>query len=249
MFTSDNDELFCAKVVDSTELCFVRQKRCFLPFMSERKQALAQTRLKAISFENYCFFGGYENSERNMLGFFPDNPILTEFPVSALELSFRKCDKLTHRDFLGAVMALGIERETVGDILVEDGRCVIFVKTELKDYITSQLFKAGNVGVKFNDADLSDLPEGRGKTEKSFTVSSLRLDNIVSAVCGYSREKTRNIILSGNVCINYLETQNVSKILKVNDILTVRGMGKFILSGVLGQTKKGRIKISIIYFR
>ena len=88
------------------------------------------------------------------------------FPICGIEFSFRKCDRLTHRDFLGSLMSLGIERETVGDILVEDGRAVVFVKAELSDYVKSQISKVGRVGVKVDDADLSKLPQGRGVEEK-----------------------------------------------------------------------------------
>lgn len=249
MYISDNDELLRSKVDDAVTLCLTRQKPCFLSFMSERKQMIVINYLKMICYDNYLFFGGYDDSERKMLGIFYDDSSNTEFPISAVEFKFRQCDNLTHRDFLGTLMSLGIEREIIGDILVEDGRCVVFVKTEMKDYITSQIFKIGNVGVKIKDADLTKLPQGRGREEKSYTVSSLRLDNIVSAVCNCSREKTRNIILSGDVCINYLETKNVSCNLKQSDVFTIRGFGKFILNSVLGTTKKGRLKISVIYFR
>ncbi len=217
--------------------------------MSERKQYLALQYLKSVCFENFMFFGGFENSERKMLGLFFDETDSSAFPIAALEFTFRSCDKLTHRNFLGALMSLGIERETVGDILVEDGRCVVFVKSELKDYIASQIFKIGNVGVKLKDADLSKLPAGRGVTELSYIVSSLRLDNIVAAVCRLSREKTRELILSGSVCVNYSEVKNVSYILKPDNVFTIRGKGKFVLSAVLGTTGKGRLRISVIYFR
>ena len=95
------------------------------------------TTLDSSGFLTYRFYGGYEDSERKVLGlYFYDE--IEDFPVTALEITFRKADKLTHRDFLGALMSLGIERDTVGDILVEDGRCVVFVKSEISSYITSQ---------------------------------------------------------------------------------------------------------------
>ncbi|MEE1319695.1 MAG: YlmH/Sll1252 family protein [Ruminococcus sp.] len=248
MYTSDKDELFYSKLYDAVCLCLTRQKPYFFSFLSERKQALAENYLKSVCFESYSFFGGYENSERRVLGLFFDEPD-DNFPVSALEFTFRTCDKLTHRDFLGALMSLGIERETVGDILVEDGRCVLFVKSELKEYVVSQIFKIGNVGVKIKDADISRLPQGRGFEEISYTVTSLRLDNIVSALAGVSREKTKTIILTGNVSLNYLQNQNVSHIMHEGDVLTIRGKGKYILSGILGETRKGRIRISVLYYR
>ena len=172
-----------------------------------------------------------------------------EFPVSALEFRYRNCDKLTHRDFLGALMSLGIERETVGDILVEGGRTVVFIKSELKDYIISQISKIGNVGVKICNADLTKLPKGRGTEDLSLVVSSLRLDNIVAGVTGLSREKTKSLILTGNVSLNYIQTMNISQIANAGDVLIIRGKGKYILNAVMGETKKGRIRISLIHFR
>ena len=247
MFISDNDKLFYSKLDDAIYLCNVRQKPYFMSFMSERRQAVASEYLKTVCFDNYLFFGGYENSERKILGLFFDE--VTEFPISAIEFNFRSCDKLSHRDFLGALMSLGIERETVGDILVEDGRCIVFVKSELKDFIVSQLFKIGNVGVRIIEANLNHLPEGRGYDEAFYTVSSLRLDNIISAVTGLSREKTKILILSGNVSYNFIPNQNVSLILKEKDSFIIRGKGKYIINGILGETRKGRIKISVIHFR
>ncbi|MGN1433856.1 MAG: RNA-binding protein [Ruminococcus sp.] len=248
MYTSDKDELFCSKLDDVANLCYTRQKPYFLPFLSERRQALAEKYLKSIYFENFCFFGGYDKSERKMLAMCYDDSE-PEFPISALEFRYRNCDKLTHRDFLGALMSLGIERETVGDILVEDGKTVVFIKSELKDYIFSQISKIGNVGVKIYDADLTKLPKGRGTEEFSLVVSSLRLDNIVAAVTGLSREKTKSLILTGNVSLNYIQTMNISQSTNVGDVLIIRGKGKYILNAVMGETKKGRIRISLIHYR
>ncbi len=249
MFTSDDDKQLIAQLNDGIDLCLTRQKPYFMPFMSERKQALLLSELKKAYFDNYLFFGGYGNSERKMLGLFFDEPSESSFPISAIEFSFRKCDKLTHRDFLGSLMSLGIERETVGDILVEDGRGVVFVKTELSDYVKSQISKVGRIGVKVADADLSKLPQGRGFEEKTYIVSSLRLDNIVAAVCKLSREKTRTVIMSDSACVNFEETKNVSLNLKENDVFTIRGKGKFVLKSILGTTGKGRIRISVIHYK
>ena len=171
------------------------------------------------------------------------------FPVSALEFKYRKCDELSHRDFLGALMSLGIERETVGDILVDNGRTVVFLKSEIKNYVVSQIFKIGNIGVTISDANILKLPAGNKTEELSFIVSSMRIDNIVAAICSLSREKTKALILSGNVSVNFLENKNVSFNLRSGDKIVIRGKGKYILNNILGTTKKGRIKISVVHFR
>lgn len=249
MFISDKDKLFCSKLDDAVELCLTRQKPYFFSFMSERKQLVAKNYLKSVCFENYAFFGGYENSERKVLGLFFDEPAENDFPVSPIVFKFRKCDKLSHRDFLGALMSLGIEREAVGDILIEDGKCVVFVKTELENYITSQIFKIGNVGVSFDTYNPSSLPCGRGVEEDTYIVSSLRLDNVVAAVTGLSRDKTKTLILSGCVSVNFIPTQNVSQIINIDTTLIIRGRGKYILNDITGKTKKDRIRISVLHYR
>ena len=249
MYTSDNDDkLFRSQIDDAIGLCEKRQKPYFFSFLTERQQAVARQYMDSIHFPNYRFYGGYDDCERAVLGlWFYDE--IEEYPVSALEITFRKADKLTHRDFLGALMSLGIERETIGDILVEDGRCIVFVKSEIKDYILSQLFKIGNAGVKIHEAEPDKLPQGRGFEELNLTVSSLRLDNVVAAVSGLSRDKTKQCILSGNVTLNFLPCENVSKSVSEGDSLSIRGKGKYKISGVLGETKKHRIRIKAIHFR
>lgn len=246
-YTSDNDRLFLSKLDDGIYLCEKRHKPYFFSFMSEREQVIAERHLSSRGFHNFSFYGGYDNAERKVLGLFYEDE--TDFPICALSFSFRKSDKLTHRDFLGALMSLGMERETVGDILVEDGRCVTFVKEEIKDYISSQLFKVGNAGVKISNADPGDLPRGRGFDTKDYTVSSLRLDAVVAAVSGLSREKTKQLVLSGSVAHNHLVCQNISQSVCEGDTVTVRGKGKYVINGVLGETKKHRIRISIIHYR
>ena len=246
-YTSDNDKLYLSKMDDGVYLCGKRQQPYFFSFLSEREQAVAGAHLDSIGFHQYGFFGGYESAERKLLGLFFDEE--QPFPIAAVAFEFRESDKLTHRDFLGALMSLGIERETVGDILVEDGRCVAFVKSEISDYVISQIFKVGNVGVKVSLTDAQNLPKGRGFEEKDYTVASLRLDAVVSAVTGLSREKSKRIIQMGNVTHNHLECQNGSRQVELNDVLTVRGKGKYVINGVLGETKKHRIRISIIHYR
>lgn len=246
MFTSDL-KLFNSKLDDAVYLCEKRHSPYFTSFFTEEEQAYARQYLKSVHYDNYSFFGGYDNSERKVLGLFYDEP--QPFPVKAILFTFRKNDKLTHRDFLGSLMSLGIQRDTVGDILVEDGRAVVFVKSEIRDYISSQISKVGRVGVAVSSFDASDLPQGRGFEEKEFTVSSMRLDNIVSAVSGLSREKAKNLLISGSVSVNHLPCQKISRVLNEGDKLTIRGKGKYEICGVNGVTKKHRIRISIIYYR
>ena len=246
MYTSDHSLLY-SKLDDAVYLCQQRMKPYFFSFLTEEQQACAERYLRSVCFENYSFFGGYEGAERKVLGLFFDDP--APFPVFPIEFIFRPSYKLTHRDFLGALMSLGLERETVGDILIEDGRAVAFVKTEIKDYVMSQIGKVGNVGVKLSEAKEGALPKGRETKEMIYSISSMRVDNIVSAVTGLSREKSKELILSGLVSINHFPCSKISRTINEGDKLTVRGKGKYEICGVLGNTKKHRIRISIIHYR
>lgn len=245
--SSDDERLFLSKLDDGVRLCEKRRRAYFFSFLTEREQMLAKRHLDCTGFHSYKLSGGYDGAVRRMLGLFYDGE--EEFPIRAVELTFRKSDKLTHRDFLGALMSLGIERETVGDILVEDGRCVIFVKEEIRDYICSQLFKVGSAGVKIAEGETGTLPQGRGFEELTVTVPSLRIDAVVAAITGLSREKTKSLFLSGAVFRNYEECKNFSRQVEEKDIMTVRGKGKYMIGAVAGETRKHRIKLIIIHYR
>ena len=105
------------------------------------------------------------------------------------------------------------------------------------------------MGVKLSEASEGSLPKGRETKEMIYSVSSMRVDNIVSAVTGLSREKSKELILSGLVSVNHFSCSKISRTINEGDKLTVRGKGKYEICGVLGNTKKHRIRISIIHYR
>lgn len=247
-FTSDKeDKELISRVEDIADLSLTRNKPYYLGFLNEREQYIIE---KTFPFyETYfSFFGGYKNAKRRFLCFSQDIVDEAEYPFSAVYFTFRKTDKLTHRDFLGALMNLGIERNCVGDIVVNEGKAVCFVKNEIKDYIQSQISKIGRVGVKISDKSL-DIDYSDNIKELQLIVSSLRLDVIAAALTKLSRGKTADFILSGKVYVNYSENKNVSHTLCEGDILSVRGYGKFVIKNQIGTTKKGRIKIIINHYR
>ena len=174
------------------------------------------------------FFGGNGGQERCRAFFLPsyiDEIDMTEY-IKALRISF-SFKTLSHRDFLGAILNLGIKRECVGDIYV--------------DYIKINLTKVGSVGVVIEEVALKDvkLPE-LSFEEIKFTVQSLRLDSIASGIFRVSREKMSSIIKTGIVTLNYLVCDNVSKNIEINDIISIRGYGKAIISEIGGQSKSGK---------
>lgn len=247
-YTSDNeDKELLSRVEDLADLSFTRHKPVFLGFLNEREQYIINNTFPFYS-SNISFFGGYDGAKRRILCFSGEE-LLPDFPIEPIYFKFRKSDKLSHRDFLGALMNLGIERNCVGDIVVNEGEAVCFVKEDIAEYICSQLSKIGRVGVRIVKGSECDIDYGEATELLSLIVSSMRLDVVCAAIIKLSREKTANLILSGKVFTNYFENKNVSCVLKQDDILTIRGYGKFIVKEQLGTTKKGRIKINIVHYR
>lgn len=239
------DSVLTARIEDAVCLCELRNYPHFVGFLDERQAAMAEKIAKGLRFERYMLWGGYDDAQRVIFGAFPERqqPDCDSFPVLPLYTAFRKEDTLSHRDFLGSLMSQGIGRETVGDILVEEGRCVIFVRQEVSQYITGQMQKVGGAGIRFIKGDTSDLPKGRGFEELHSTISSARLDCVVASFTHSSREKADCLIKSGNVSMNYEIVLSGSTKVLPNHILSIKGYGKYCVDQIGPPTKKGRLKL------
>lgn len=247
MARTADDTILEAKLQDAVRLSFSGGRPRFVGFLDERQADAARAVMNKICFENYMLWGGHSGSERVVFGAFPDfqDPDPSAFPIVAVTARFRKADVLTHRDFLGALLSHGINRETLGDFLVEEGRGILFVREEIADFLMSQVEKVGRVGVKLSLGAEEPLPLGRQMEERSCVVSSLRLDCIVAAVLGVSREKSASLISSGMVSLNHAETLAPAQQVKEGSKLSIRGKGRYILSGIGRVTKKGRLGITV----
>lgn len=240
------DAILEAKLCDAVRLAQSGSQPRFVGFLDERQALAAQKTINHILFKNYMLYGGYDGSERVVFGAFPDfiAPDAAKFPISAVTASYRACDRLTHRDFLGALLANGIQRETLGDILVEEGRCVIFARSEISEFILSQTQKIGRVGVRLVKGAMQPLPSGRNFEDFSAVVASARLDCIVAAAIGTSREKSSEIIRAGLVMLNHEVNTSVSAVVAPDSKLSIRGKGRFVLDRLGPMTKKGRLSIA-----
>lgn len=217
----------------------------FLGFLSEEEAAFANKRFPQNPY--LLLFGGYDCAKRVYAGLFPQNisPSNLAFPIKAITVSYRKQDTLCHRDFLGAVLALGIKREAIGDILIEDGRAIIFANNSVARLITEELNKVGRVGVKTELGMSCDLPLREKRENVSLTVSSLRLDCVIAAICSVSRGTAADIINEKRVSINSVPCEKATKTIEDGDKITIRGKGKFTIMNSDGVTKKGRIKLTV----
>lgn len=235
------EQEFCRHICDLIVSSEKNNRPKFSSFLTEREQQLAL--YEANSLETECmFWGGYTDASRKI--FAVNIKDTDDFPLKALTFSFRQSDKLTHRDFLGAIMSLGLKRSSVGDIKVSEDKAVVFILENVSFPLLTEIRKVGNVGISIFEGIKGDLP--RQEYENiSLIVSSERIDAIVSAVCGKSREKALSMIKSGFVVLNGIQVDSPSKKVEIDDIFSVKGYGKYILSNIGGVTKKGKDYIEI----
>ncbi len=238
------DRLLLSRAYDAIELSERTSSPRFLGFLNEHELSFLKANISPK--RDVSYFGGYPDAVRLMMGAGAEE---YSFPITALEFSYKQEFDLRHRDFLGALMALGLRRDTLGDILCEPGRAVVFVRDDVAEYVLSQVDKIGRVGVKVGYADLTALPVPDDVEEQVFTLSSLRLDAFVAAATGLSREKAARLIKSELVTVDHVIKTDVSAQLYEGATVTIRKYGKFVLSASLGLSRKGRLRVSVKRFR
>lgn len=243
------DKLFEARLSDMTGRCERSGAAVFSNFLDERQCAEAEQWCPRNTGDlKYMFFGGYPDAKRRMLSFFPDYCeayIMEEFPIKCLTFTFRREDRLTHRDFLGTFMGMRLKREIIGDIIISEGIAQAFVTDIAARLILSTVSKIGKIGVKVSDDCPFKIEIKQEFQEISGTVASLRLDCVIGLAAKLSRENAAKLIRAEKVDVNHLTAVSVSQTVNKGDILSVRGSGRFVLAGIDGETKKGRIHISL----
>ncbi len=242
--TSDEDKLFLSRMCD---LCDKSENTGLIMhsrFLTPREQMLLKDRLRF--FVKAEFLGGYDDADRKIAVFVPNDWQDMSFPISAVRVSPTNKRTYSHRDYLGSVLSLGIVRELVGDIVLDDDGAVIFVMEEIADFIMMNLSRVAHATVRINLLN----PPFEINVEKKFkdttaTVSSLRLDCVLSAILGKSRASSTEFIEEGLTQVNYEVVKSVTHKIKNGDIISVKGFGKAQVATDERLTKKGRIHIDI----
>lgn len=188
--------------------------------------------------------GVFDDSERRMISF--NNIYETPFPMKLLKIkNTSKFNELTHKDFLGGILAVGIERNKIGDLLVKGDTCYVPVHEDIEGFLISNIDKIGKTVCKVEVLEQCEsLPQFSFK-EEVILVSSLRIDGIVSKLANVSRNKAQMMIDQGRILIDYVKVRNKSYEVKEEERITIRGIGKFILGSIIGTSKSGRLKVSI----
>jgi len=250
IFTDPEEKLLFAKASDRLAECKKKNKNTFTDFLDPFK---TEKFLRAFSREaglTMRAFGGHNEAERRMIGFSVDEDFSDEdFPIEALNVKFdpRFHKPPRHRDYLGSLFALGIDRAKTGDIILVENGAVIFVCREIAEFVAENFIRTGNAAVRC-EAGAALFEAAAGKPPRRITVASLRLDAVVSGAFKISRSKSAALVESEKVFVNWTPAINPSKQLNEGDVVTVRGLGRIKIEGAAGKTKKDRFIINITMY-
>lgn len=200
------------------------------------------------SFNNDTFkvdsYGGFKDCERRMISF--NNIYNVSYPIKVLKIeSTSKFDNLCHKDYLGAVLALGIRRNKIGDLLLKEDVCYLTVCEEIEEFLINNLNSIGKSPCRVTIVENNFEELVPNFKEEIILVQSLRIDSIVSKLIRASRSKAQAIIEEGMVLLDYNKVKDKSREVKVEERITIRGNGKYILDKVIGNSKSGKFKVLV----
>ena len=241
--------MFQKRLTELSETAYQRDIVMFSDFLNLNELNILHSTPKNMFSSRYETYGGYELAERQMVAFLPDALYYEyEYPFKVIKitpLSKKFAEQLTHRDYLGAVLSLGIERSKIGDILVKEQECFLFASNAIAPYICDSLTRIRHTEVLASEEHKEEIDYDLKFQEVTGTVASVRLDAVLSLGFSLSRSKLTGLIEGGKVFVNgKLITTNGYR-LKDNDIISVRGMGRICYQGILSETKKGRYFIAV----
>lgn len=257
-YRDKDDKILLAQIMDKIEMVEKKNKIEYTDFLDLAQLELAQKFINKIKIENFIFYGGFEQAERKMIVFYPEkfNSIVVEknlaniVQIIRVELPNDLKGKYTHRDYLGAVIKLGVERKKVGDIIVDNNGADIIVDKDISKFLFENLssltrFSKSTITIQ----NIEDLRAVEIKKEEiEIIVSSLRLDNVISELARCSRNKALDIINTERVLVNFECETKKTKQIKMGDMVTIRGKGRFFIKEIAGQTRSGRTVIIIEKF-
>ncbi len=235
------------RILDKIEIVLNRHIIQNTDFLDPYETHLAQSILNSFPDISYCVSGGYKDAERNIIVLWPDylNYSHEMEAIKSFKLTYAN-EELSHKDFLGSLLSLGIIREKIGDILVHKDHAYIILKKEISDFIMYNLEKIKNQRVNISQVGLDQIEVAEIKyKEIQVFVSSLRLDSLISASYNLSRKDSLNIIEAQQVKVNWELIDKPAREVKPGDIISVRRYGRLKLEGVIGYSKRGRVRCLI----
>lgn len=236
----DENLITIKKIVDRMELALKKHEILSTDFLNPYEVELAKSILNRFDI-GWISDGGYDDAERRIIYLYP-NYILDLKKDKVSCLSIEKQDGINHKDVLGSIIGLGVDRAKIGDIIFSN-YIYIFVKNEQYEFLRYNLKKIGKYNIKFLDEPFKMIE--KKFVDKKIIVSSLRLDNVLSSALNISRSKVNNLIKSGKVNVNFKVETKTSIQLTESDTLSVRGFGRIIFDNIENTTRKGNFVLNI----
>ena len=250
-YKGTDGEATAVKLVDFAAQAIKNRKCKLTGFLSPFEQEMAGVIAKSLGELNVDFYGGYRGAERQRAAFchedFQGTP---NFEIGVIKAEWNgEFVRLGHRDVLGSIMNLGVDREYIGDVIATRECAKILVDKKMCDYFIMNLTQIGGTSVKssLDEPENISAKEERIKEIKA-TVASLRADSIAAAGFGMSRSKAATEILAEKIKLNWQTVKNAAQSVKAGDVLSMRGRGRLEVAEVRGQTKKGRIGVLLRRF-
>lgn len=255
--TTSEERLLAGLLWDKARLADQAGRLTSTKFLSPAEAAFAQTVCDRAGFSAVPD-GGYDGAERCVMLMLPEwmepdeATFAPENPITVIRLKPHGKTALTHRDYLGALMGSGIQREALGDILVEEGNAFVFCLSELTPYLLQNLTQAGAERLTLSVAERSDAAAAVAAQAGEIidaTVMSLRLDAVLAIGFRMARESAKSAVLQGLCSVNHRVVNKPERTVLAGDLLSLRGHGRIRLLEITGETRKGRTKICLMRFR
>ncbi len=252
-------KLLIAKLTDKIKECKTKNKIVNTEFLNMNQKIIIKKELSRLKEKNYLFFGGYEEANFEVLVIYPQKfseEIVQENlknMVKAIKIKLPKelIGKYEHKNYLSAVMQQGLGRERIGDIIVHSDEAYIFALSENVEYLKNSL--QNMTRFRKSTIEIIDYEKVKIKPQEFFDfdikVASNRIDAIVAEIIKTSRNKAEEYIDNKKVLVNYKEELKYTKTIRENDIIVIRGKGKFIIDYIGDKNQKGRVTIKVKQYK
>lgn len=243
-FGDQDDQQLADRLKDIVSQAKDECRPFYTTFLNIKQRAFARKILSEKKDIAFSFWGGFAEAERMVCAVYPDWMVEITYPIVQLRVKWKGKDELTHRDFLGAVLHLGIARDRIGDIVITEGGGFLAVLQGIAPYLQNNLVTVGRCTVQSVEAgDFSNMQAEKKFVTKSDTIASPRLDCVVAALLDFSRGDAQKLVAAQYVSVDWEMVDATDFIIRENQVISIRGEGRFQIDTIGPQTKKGRLHI------
>lgn len=222
-------------------------------FLNPRERAIIASLLGQKKQVKFCANGLFQQAERRRGLFYPEyfNPKQEDFQLALMEIKYPvKFAQLEHRQILGTLLGSGLKRSAIGDILTDGIHWQVIIEKPMVEFLKQEIERIGKIKVQLEEISFSQLLQPKIEWEKaSFSVSSLRIDNLVASVCHFSRARCKQLLAAKKVHLNWMLIEQPDFDLKLQDVISVRGFGRFQLASLGQVSKKGHLRVEVLILK